>query len=174
MVLQAVGIRSFEIGLYFRDGEFRGLSVRHALVLRPVRQGRGRGRLPAAPFLAHEKLDLIVKSGELKGHAEVLDLKDDERAFVWVDGVSRGSSGRAVCILDGSARGACRDGRCSPVAVRARRPEGHRRNPSAREQLEMGCGRPRLRGSAVPRRPLHRHARAGSVGVLEGAPPMCA
>ena len=34
----------------------------------------------------HEDLDMIVKSGALKGPANVLDLKDYRRALVWVDG----------------------------------------------------------------------------------------
>jgi len=38
-----------------------------------------------APWLAHEKLDIIVKSGLLEGRARVLDLKDYERALVWID-----------------------------------------------------------------------------------------
>ena len=39
-----------------------------------------------APQLVHEKLDLIVKSGVLKGLAVMVDLKDDQRALVWIDG----------------------------------------------------------------------------------------
>lgn len=38
-----------------------------------------------APWLVHEKLDMIVKSGALTGHAEVVDLKDNQRALVWID-----------------------------------------------------------------------------------------
>jgi hypothetical protein len=38
------------------------------------------------PWLVHEKLDVIVKSGALAGRAVVLDLKDHERALVWIDG----------------------------------------------------------------------------------------
>ncbi len=34
----------------------------------------------------HEKLDLIVKSGALEDRAQVVDLKDYERALVWIDG----------------------------------------------------------------------------------------
>ena len=37
------------------------------------------------PWLVHEKLDLIVKSGALKDRAVVLDLKDYERALVWIE-----------------------------------------------------------------------------------------
>ena len=38
------------------------------------------------PWLVHEKLDVIVKSGALAGRAVVVDLKDHERALVWIDG----------------------------------------------------------------------------------------
>ena len=80
-------IRSFEMGLYFRDGEFRGLlgTGTHWL-FDPFGKVTVEIVCRRAPFLAHEKLDLIVKSGVLKGFAEVLDLRDDERALVWVDG----------------------------------------------------------------------------------------
>jgi regulator of protease activity HflC (stomatin/prohibitin superfamily) len=87
MVLRIIKIRSYEIGLYFRDGEFRGL-------LEPGRYwffdllGRVTVEVVSqrAPWLAHEKLDVIVKSGALRDRAKVLDLKDYERALVWVDG----------------------------------------------------------------------------------------
>jgi regulator of protease activity HflC (stomatin/prohibitin superfamily) len=39
-----------------------------------------------APWLVHDKLDLIVKSGVLAERAVVLDLKDHQRALVWIDG----------------------------------------------------------------------------------------
>ena len=38
-----------------------------------------------APFLVHEKLDLIVRAGGLKGIAQVIDLEDGQRALVWID-----------------------------------------------------------------------------------------
>ncbi len=38
------------------------------------------------PWLVDEQLDVIVKSGSLAGKAEVIDLKDHERALVWIDG----------------------------------------------------------------------------------------
>jgi regulator of protease activity HflC (stomatin/prohibitin superfamily) len=38
------------------------------------------------PWLVHEKLDVIVRSGALVERAVVLDLKDHERALVWIDG----------------------------------------------------------------------------------------
>ena len=39
-----------------------------------------------APWLMHINLDAIIESGELDGQAEVFELKDNERALVWVDG----------------------------------------------------------------------------------------
>ena len=44
------------------------------------------------PWLVHDKLDMIVKSGALAGRAQVVDLKDHERALIWIDG-------RFSCIL---------------------------------------------------------------------------
>ena len=38
------------------------------------------------PWLAHSDLDVIVKSGALKDEAVTLELKDYERALVWIDG----------------------------------------------------------------------------------------
>src|SRR5581483_10792744 len=37
------------------------------------------------PWLVHERLDIIVKSGKLGSDAIVVDLKDYERALVWID-----------------------------------------------------------------------------------------
>ena len=133
-------IRSFEKGLHFRDGEFRGLlgagthwffdpfsKVAVEIVSRRV------------PFLAHEKLDLIVKSGELKAYAEVLDLQDDDRALVWID--------RRFARILGPGQFAYwidpRQVRIEIVAARRARFDHEElkvisRNPSAREQLEMG------------------------------------
>ena len=41
---------------------------------------------PRDPWLVHKDLDIIVKSGKLAGEAIVVDLKDNERALVWIDG----------------------------------------------------------------------------------------
>jgi regulator of protease activity HflC (stomatin/prohibitin superfamily) len=134
-------IRSFEVGLHFRDGEFRGLlgAGTHwffdpfgRVVVEVVSR--------RAPFLAHEKLDLIVKSGELKGFAEVLDLEDDQRALIWVDR-------RFARILPPGQYAYWTDPREVRVELAAaRRPRFEHedlkiiaRNPSAREQLEMGA-----------------------------------
>src|SRR6185436_20152637 len=86
-LFKRIKIRSYEAGLRFREGEFIGL------------MGEGRywlfdplGKIHVdvvsqrAPWLVHEKLDMIVKSGALAGRAAVVDLKDYERALVWIDG----------------------------------------------------------------------------------------
>jgi regulator of protease activity HflC (stomatin/prohibitin superfamily) len=82
-----VTVHSHEKGLFFKDKEFKGLlgKGRHwffdpsnAVQVNVVSQ--------RAPWLCHEALDLIVKSGALGDEAMVLDLKDYERALVWIDG----------------------------------------------------------------------------------------
>ena len=41
---------------------------------------------PRDPWLVHKDLDLIARSGMLGNDAVVIDLKDHERALVWIDG----------------------------------------------------------------------------------------
>lgn len=84
---RTLNIRSFEIGLLFRNDEFQGLleSGRHTL-FDPF--GRVRVELASLrdPWLVNPQLDIIVRSGALEGRARVLDLAEHERALVWVDG----------------------------------------------------------------------------------------
>src|SRR5262249_2201628 len=86
-MLKRVKIRSYEKGLYFRDGEFVGLlgEGRHWFI-----DPLGKVRLEVvslrAPWLVHEKLDMIVKSGALGDQAVVVELKAHHRAMVWIDG----------------------------------------------------------------------------------------
>jgi regulator of protease activity HflC (stomatin/prohibitin superfamily) len=82
-----VKIRNYEIGLRFHDDEFKGLLApgRH-WIFNPL----GRVNVDVVsqrdPWLVHDKLDMIVKSGALADRAVVVDLKDYERALVWIDG----------------------------------------------------------------------------------------
>ena len=80
--VKRVKIRTWEIGLLFRDGEFKGLvepgTHNYLDWLGKIRVDIVSQR---EPWLTHDKLDLIVKSGALTGRAVVLDLKDHERAF---------------------------------------------------------------------------------------------
>lgn len=85
--IQRVKIHTYEKGLYFRDGEFVGLLEpgRHWLFALP-----GTIRVDVVsqrePWLFAADLDVIVRSGVLKDQAVVLDLKDHQRALVWIDG----------------------------------------------------------------------------------------
>lgn len=86
-MFKKIQIRSYEVGLKFRNGEFVGL-------LGPGKRfvftwfGKTTVRIVSKrdPWLFDEQLDVIVKSGVLAGKAEVIDLKDHERALVWIDG----------------------------------------------------------------------------------------
>jgi len=79
-------IRTFEQGLMFRDGEFVGLLDQGVhWLFDPWNKVRVDVSSRRDPWLTHEKLDLIVKSGALKGRAMVVDLNDHERALVWIE-----------------------------------------------------------------------------------------
>lgn len=79
-------IRSYEMGLLFRDGEFQGLLTTGAhWFVDPFGNVRVDVVSQRDPWLVHEKLDLIIKSGALKDRAVVLDLKDHDRALVWIE-----------------------------------------------------------------------------------------
>ncbi len=59
-----IRIRSYEVGLHFRDGEFKGLlsEGRHWL-FDPLLKHRVDVVSKRDPWLVHDKLDMIVKSG---------------------------------------------------------------------------------------------------------------
>jgi len=79
-------IRSFEMGLLFRDREFVGLLPEGThWFFDPWKRVCVDVVSQREPGLVHEQLDLIVKSGVLEGKAVVLDLKEHERALVWID-----------------------------------------------------------------------------------------
>jgi len=87
LVFKSIKIRGYQIGLHFHDGEFQGLLVegRHRM-FDPL----GRDRVDVVSlrdaWLVHDKLDMIVNSGELADRAVVLDLKDYQRGLVWIEG----------------------------------------------------------------------------------------
>src|SRR5580658_9700399 len=86
-VFKRYKIRSYEMGLYFRDGEFRRVLEQGThWFIDPLRKVAVDVVSRRATWLVHEKLDLIVKSGALGERAVVLDLKDYERALVWIEG----------------------------------------------------------------------------------------
>lgn len=74
------------MGLVFRDAEFRGLLTAGThWFLYPLNKLKVDVVSQRDPWLVHEKLDLIVKSRSLAERAVVLDLKDHERALVWIE-----------------------------------------------------------------------------------------
>ncbi len=86
-MLKTVKIRSYEVGLHFHDGEFKGLlAAGRRWFFDPLGKVQVEVVSQRTPWLTHEKLDVIVRSGALKDRAVVLDLKDRQRALVWVDG----------------------------------------------------------------------------------------
>ena len=67
-----VKVRSYEMGLYFRDGEFKGLlGEGRYWFMDPLGKVRIEMVSQRAPWLVHEKLDMIVKSGALRERAVV-------------------------------------------------------------------------------------------------------
>jgi regulator of protease activity HflC (stomatin/prohibitin superfamily) len=87
MFFKHVKIRSYEMGLYFRNGEFKGLLRAGAhWLFDPLLRVRVDVVSQRDPWLVHDKLDMIVKSGALKDCAQVVDLKDHQRGLVWIDG----------------------------------------------------------------------------------------
>lgn len=86
-MLKRVKIRRDEMGLYFHDGDFQALwGPGTRWLFDPLKKADVQVVSQRDPWLVHEKLDVIVKSGVLKDLAVVLDLKDYERGLVWVDG----------------------------------------------------------------------------------------
>lgn len=86
-IVRRVKIRSHEKGLFFKDGEYRGLlGCGTRWLFDPFRRKRVDVVSQRVPWLFHPDLDLIVKNGLDEDEALVLDLKDRQRALVWVDG----------------------------------------------------------------------------------------
>jgi regulator of protease activity HflC (stomatin/prohibitin superfamily) len=80
-------IRSFEKGLLFKDREFKEvLAPGKYWFFDPLNRIRVETVSGRDPWLVHKDLDLIIKSEALNEKAIVLDLKDYERALVWIDG----------------------------------------------------------------------------------------
>jgi regulator of protease activity HflC (stomatin/prohibitin superfamily) len=87
MFIKRHHIRSFEAGLHFYRGDFHCiLPAGTHWSFDPFNRERVEIVDMRKPWLVHDKLDLIVKSGALTDRAVVVDLKDYERALVWIDG----------------------------------------------------------------------------------------
>ena len=80
-------IRPHERGLLFREGTpVAVLDPGVHWYADPLLKLRLQVVSPREPWIVHSALDLIVKSGILGHEAIVVDLKDSQRALVWIDG----------------------------------------------------------------------------------------
>ena len=82
MLVKKIMVRSYEVGLKFHDGEFKGiLNAGKHWIVDPWNKVRVRVASMREPWLVDDQLDMIVKSGAIQGRAEVVDLKDYQRAI---------------------------------------------------------------------------------------------
>jgi len=86
-MLRRFKVREHERGLLFRDGVFEDvLGPGVHFYLDPLFKLNCEVAAVRAPWIVHDQLDVIVRSGALRREARVLDLKAHERAIVWIDG----------------------------------------------------------------------------------------
>ena len=87
MMFRLVKIGEHERGLLFKDRTFeRVLRPGRHLIANPTLDRQLDVVSVREPWLVHADLDVMVKSGRLGDEIRVVDLKDHERALVWVDG----------------------------------------------------------------------------------------
>ncbi|MGD9365128.1 MAG: hypothetical protein PVH87_05485, partial [Desulfobacteraceae bacterium] len=86
-MIKRIRIRSYEAGFYFREGEFMGLLGQGRYWFAdPLNRVQVDVVSRRSPWIVHPDLDVLVRSKALDGRAEILDLKDHQRALVWIDG----------------------------------------------------------------------------------------
>ncbi|MDH4183677.1 MAG: slipin family protein, partial [Nitrospinota bacterium] len=86
-IIGAVFIRDHERGFLFRKGEFvKTLGRGRHWFFDPLRRCKVEVSSMRDPWIRSENLDLIVKANGLGDEAMVIDLADDQRALVWVEG----------------------------------------------------------------------------------------
>jgi len=121
-------VRTWEMGLLFCEGDFqRLLPAGTHLLFDPRRRLQVDIVSQRDPWLVHDKLDLIIRSGVLADHAAVLDLQDTQRALVWIDNrFSHLLPTGPVRVLDRFAPGSRGSGRCAFGAISARAAAIHR------------------------------------------------
>ena len=79
-------VSGYEHGLVFREGDFvELLNPGTAWFFDPFRRVRVDLVSRLKPWLIHDQLDQIVKSGRLADLAVVLEVQDHQRALVWID-----------------------------------------------------------------------------------------
>ncbi len=93
-------IKPFEIGLVYRDNVFQHIA--EAGWFKTFDPGK-RFRVDILSlrdvFVTHDDSDVFIKSAALKEHAEVIDVKDHQRALVWINDRFARILGRGTHIL---------------------------------------------------------------------------
>lgn len=80
-------IRKYERGLLYRDQVFeRILRPGRYWMFDPLRRLRLERLSVRQPWIATSDLEVLVSTGALGDEAEVVDLGDEQRALVWIDG----------------------------------------------------------------------------------------
>jgi len=99
-MIRWIKIRKYERGLLFRDREFHEVlrPGRH-FIFYPTLRVRVKVVSVREVWLDSPVLDVMVRSGLLEGETRILDLKDHERALVWVDGRFEGVYGAGLRAL---------------------------------------------------------------------------
>ena len=86
-MIRRMKIMKHERGLVFKDNDLVAvLKPGVHWYLDPLLKLRLQVVTPREAWLVHKDLDIIVKSGKLGSDAVTVDLKDYERALVWIDG----------------------------------------------------------------------------------------
>ena len=80
-------IKADQLGLVFKDGQFQKI-VREGAhwFFNPLGKIAVERISLRTPVFTHRNLRDIVKSEALKGIADVLDMRDWQRALIWIDG----------------------------------------------------------------------------------------
>ncbi len=85
-MIKRTTINSYKKGLLFKENELTGILGKGKYIhIDPLNRLRIDVMSLRDPWITHSDLDLIVKSGMIDSYAKVIDLKDNERALVWID-----------------------------------------------------------------------------------------
>jgi regulator of protease activity HflC (stomatin/prohibitin superfamily) len=85
--LKRVRLRSYERGIHFKAGEIvEVLGPGTHWLFDPKVEHRVDVLSTRDPWIDHEDLDLLVRAGVLGNEALVIDVRDRQRALVWIDG----------------------------------------------------------------------------------------
>ncbi len=86
LIFKRKKIRVDEVGLQFKDGQFEKKLAPGKHFIRPFTKRKIEIVSLRNPVFTHPRMREILKSDELKGVGMALDLRDWQRALVWVDG----------------------------------------------------------------------------------------